>query len=247
MQRNLFGQTNNMMNHVSRVKTGDILFLHNLSTQIIEGPFFAASAGSENIEADAWNGRFPQQVRVEQKGKISKINKNSFDKFGLRYTKDDRFFDFQIPTEIGRKLFEEMGFKIDLVNKKIENYEPLDNTDIDFRLRFAAKYRCEDGHYVRSISETLIDNWLFAHNIVHAYEKKIPGENMMCDFYLRDKNNHDFYIEFWGLENNEKYLKRKKEKLNIYSSRNLKLINIENVNIQNLDDYLGDLFKDFLK
>jgi len=54
---------------------------------------------------------------------------------------------------------------------------------------------------VKSLSETLIDNWFFSHNITHGYEKKIPGENMIFDFYLSSKNNKEFYIEFWGLLN----------------------------------------------
>jgi len=51
---------------------------------------------------------------------------------------------------------------------------------------------------VKSLSETLIDNWFFSHNITHGYEKKIPGD---FDFYLSSKNNKEFYIEFWGLLN----------------------------------------------
>ncbi|HEX2788405.1 MAG TPA: hypothetical protein VHP32_10910 [Ignavibacteria bacterium] len=82
LRRNLFGQTTNMKDYVKQVKKSDILFLHNVQKQIIEGPFFAKSDGMYNIIPDAWEGKFPQQVQVETRGKTSKIKKASFDKFG---------------------------------------------------------------------------------------------------------------------------------------------------------------------
>jgi len=34
------------------------------------------------------------------------------------------------------------------------------------------KYRTEDGHWVRSKAELIIDNWLYRGRIVHAYERR---------------------------------------------------------------------------
>lgn len=251
IERKLVGQTLKMRGFVEDVKVGDIIFLHQtglnipLESQFIEGPFWAVTNGSENIERNAWGGRFPMQVRIEEKGKISRIRQKSFEDFSMNYSIPDRFFEFKIRNEIARKLMEEMGFEVDFEKKEIKDFNTLNDTDIDFRLRFPAKYRCEDGHYVRSISETLIDNWLFSHNIIHGYEKKIPGEFMTCDFYLRNKSNHELFIEFWGLIENEEYKRRKKEKEETYKRKQLKLINVLNENIQNLDDYLGDKLRDF--
>ena len=45
--------------------------------------------------------------------------------------------------------------------------------EADFRLRWQAEYRCEDGHYVRSKNEAIVDNWLYSHSICHAYEKAV--------------------------------------------------------------------------
>ena len=42
----------------------------------------------------------------------------------------------------------------------------------DFREKFKAEYRTNDGHYVRSRAELVIANWLFAEGIAYAYEKK---------------------------------------------------------------------------
>ena len=46
------------------------------------------------------------------------------------------------------------------------------------------------------------------------------------------------YIEYWGLENDEKYLERKKKKLELYKSNELPLIELNDEDIQNLDDVL---------
>lgn len=251
IRRNLAGQKESMRGYVENIHKGDIIFLHKtgqntpINQQFIEGPFWALSEGQYNIEPNAWNGDFPMQVRFESKGKTSKIKQESFEKFSLVYNIPEKFFQFKISNEIGRKLMEELGFEVDFEKREIKDFNTLNDIDIDFRLKYPTIYRCEDGHYVRSISEALIDNWLFSHNIVHGYEKKIPGEFMTCDFYLRNKSNQEIFIEFWGLLNNEEYLRRKREKENIYRQRNLNLINIENENIQNLDDYLGDKLKNF--
>jgi hypothetical protein len=46
------------------------------------------------------------------------------------------------------------------------------------------------------------------------------------------------YIEYWGLENDEKYLARKKQKQEIYKKNELALIELSDEDIQNLDDIL---------
>ncbi len=109
-------------------------------------------------------------------------------------------------------------------------------SNVGFREKFEAKYRTTDGHYVRSRAEMLIDNWLYMSEIVHAYERKLPvEEELYCDFYLPIGK---VYIEYWGLENDERYTERKKVKLDIYSKYGFKLIELEDSDIQNLDDIL---------
>jgi hypothetical protein len=107
---------------------------------------------------------------------------------------------------------------------------------IGFREKFEAKHRSADGHYVRSRAEMLIDNWLYMSEIVHAYERKLPvEEEVYCDFYLPVGK---VYIEFWGLENDQKYIARKREKIKIYEKYGFNLIELDDVDIQNLDDIL---------
>ncbi|MEH7226361.1 glycerol kinase [Bacillus sp. JJ1566] len=110
------------------------------------------------------------------------------------------------------------------------------NTTVEFREKFEAKHRSADGHYVRSRAEMLIDNWLYMSEIVHAYERKLPiEEDVYCDFYLPVGK---VYIEFWGLENDERYKERKKEKIRVYEKYGFNLIELDDNDIKNLDDIL---------
>ena len=104
----------------------------------------------------------------------------------------------------------------------------------DFRMRYPANFRTDDGHYVRSKAELLIDNWLYKNDLAHEYEKEIPNELMMCDFYLPDS---DVYIEFWGGGTLD-YETRKKTKLQSYERLRLRLISLTDVDIQRLESNL---------
>jgi hypothetical protein len=109
----------------------------------------------------------------------------------------------------------------------------------DFRTKFEAKFRSTDGHFVRSKAEMLIDNWLYMAEIVHAYERKLPiEEDVYCDFYIPTGK---VYIEYWGYENEPKYLARKKKKIELYQKYDFKLIELNDEDVQNLDDILPRL------
>ncbi len=110
---------------------------------------------------------------------------------------------------------------------------------VGFREKFEAKHRSADGHFVRSKAEMLIDNWLYMAEIVHAYERKLPiEEDVYSDFYIPTGK---VYIEYWGYENDKKYLARKKEKIDIYNKYGFKLIELQDKDVQNLDDILPRL------
>lgn len=123
-----------------------------------------------------------------------------------------------------------------LKNVLSENLEVKNSDDIDFRNKFKAKYRTKSGHYVRSRAEVIIADWLYTECIAFAYERRLPiEEDAYCDFYIP---KYKIYIEFWGLEENQKYAKRKAEKIEIYKRENFKLIEIDNNTINNIDDIL---------
>ena len=120
-----------------------------------------------------------------------------------------------------------------------EEAKPTTNDTPGFRDKFEAKLRTTDGHYVRSKAEMLIDNWLYMAEIVHAYERKLPiEEEVYCDFYIPTGK---VYIEYWGYENDSKYLHRKAQKQEIYKNYGFKLIELEDKDVQNLDDVLPRL------
>lgn len=118
-----------------------------------------------------------------------------------------------------------------------------ESKEIGFRNIFKAEHRATDGHMVSSKAEMLIDNWLYMEGIVHAYERKLPiEEDMYCDFYIPTGK---IYIEFWGLENDPKYAKRKETKKAIYQKYGFKLIELTDKEVYNPDDFFPRLLLKF--
>lgn len=119
-------------------------------------------------------------------------------------------------------------------------------SDQDYRKKWPAEFRCEDGHYVRSKNEQLLDNWLYNHGICHAYEPlvvdKITRKEYLADFYL--PNAHT-YIEIWGFETPE-YLNRKEIKTKVYRANGLKLLQMTDSDVKVLDDYMRRYLADLL-
>lgn len=112
----------------------------------------------------------------------------------------------------------------------------------DFRKRYPAEYRTKDGHYVRSKAELTIDDSLYLWGIAHAYEKKLPNttEDVYSDFHIPSGNGRPkaVYIEYWGMENDEKYNHRKEKKIEIYKKLGLSLIQLNDADIKNIEDSL---------
>ena len=106
------------------------------------------------------------------------------------------------------------------------------------RSTFKAEFRTADGHFVRSKAEVIIDDFLFQHGLVHAYEKRVPiKEELYSDFFIPTGGGKGVYIEFWGLEDT-KYIDRKKKKLELYKKYNLALISLSEEDVKNIDDLL---------
>lgn len=127
-------------------------------------------------------------------------------------------------------------------DSKIED-RPKKETD-EFRKMHDAKYRTQDGHRVRSRAEAMIDDYLYSNGIVHAYERRLPGieDEVISDFYIPAGK---VFIEFWGMEENAKYLERKKKKLIIYSDNHFNLLEMNDKDIENIDDILPRKLKKF--
>jgi hypothetical protein len=112
----------------------------------------------------------------------------------------------------------------------------------DFRKRYPREYRTKDGHYVRSKAELTIDDSLYLWGIPHAYEKKLPNteQDVYSDFHVPSGKGRQkaVYIEYWGLENDEGYNKRKNRKIEIYNELGLSLIQLNDNDIKNIEDSL---------
>lgn len=74
---------------------------------------------------------------------------------------------------------------------------------------FAKKYIANDGHKCDSLSEKIIDDWMFRRNIKHKRSVPYPGHEQFTADFVVDK----YWIEFFGLSGESKkydFLKRKK-------------------------------------
>ena len=66
LEKRLFGAGKIHEDKVLNVKKGTILFLYNLNSSVLYGPFKAVSDGQKNIEPKMWRGFYPYQVKVKQ-------------------------------------------------------------------------------------------------------------------------------------------------------------------------------------
>ena len=69
-ERLLFGTNRPYAPAAMKARKGDFLFLFNLDSDILYGVFKAASDARMNIQSEAWNGKYPYQVKVQPIGKI---------------------------------------------------------------------------------------------------------------------------------------------------------------------------------
>jgi len=140
----------------------------------------------------------------------------------------------------------ECWLKNNKAKQKLSNGYKISDIEVEeknFRDKFPANIRTDDGHKVRSKAEQIIDNWLYRNGIVHAYERRVPIEEALyCDFFIPIGK---VWIEYWGLED-KKYLKRKELKKQLYKKHDRKLIELTDKDIGNLDDILPMKLQPFL-
>jgi DNA modification methylase len=72
--RMLFATNHVYGENVLKIKKGDLLFLLNVDTDILYGTFLATSDGAKNIVPEAWEGRYPYQVRVSRNGEVHSLS-----------------------------------------------------------------------------------------------------------------------------------------------------------------------------
>lgn len=94
---------------------------------------------------------------------------------------------------------------------------------------------CLDGHQVLCVGEKKIDNWLYLHDIAHAYKRYLPGSELRCSFYLPARK---VYIEFWGFDRSTGSLAEKFEKEAFYKEHGYKLLELHDEDLEHLDEVL---------
>lgn len=123
----------------------------------------------------------------------------------------------------------------------------------DYRKKYTAEHRCNDGHYVRSKNEQIIDNYLYRKKIFHEYEKPVYDKETKKQFALVDfflPYDKGIYIEVFG-KDTKKYTETKEYKETMYTKNKLKLISITIDDINHIEDkldqelleYINDLSK----
>ena len=154
-----------------------------------------------------------------------------------------------LKTKKDSEVKEEVEEQIDNRSVLIQEEQQGSDEILDYRRVYPMTYRCKDGHYVRSKAERIIDDSLFEAQIIHVYEKRVVNEEneeeYYPDFYLPYKGNpfgkeKGIYIEFFGLEENEKYMKTELKKLAYYKSKGFDVIEVRDKNISCIDEYLED-------
>ena len=104
------------------------------------------------------------------------------------------------------------------------------------------QYRTADGHYVKSAEEVIIDNWLYMAAIVHAYGRKLPVEkSIYSSFYIPTEN---VYVEYTGNEE-EQTVRATQQKIDAYKKHKLKLIELNESDLKNLDNALPKKLLDY--
>jgi len=119
---------------------------------------------------------------------------------------------------------------------KAAGYEPNERW---FTQRNSRKLYAKDGHLCKSISEIIIDDWLFENNISHEREKLYPEGKYRCDFIIGN-----FFIEFFGLATaldiDPYYAETIAKKREMCKKYKIPLIEIYENDLYNLDQTLGE-------
>ena len=177
---------------------------------------------NENEQKTTKNSRIPKDENTEKSTKNSRIPKAQNEPKNTPRT----------PQKTSTKKAEP---KSKTTTKTVSKAEPKSKIEAQKEL-----FRTKSGHLVRSKSEVIIADYLYGEEICFAYEKRLPIETeARCDFYVPACSA---YIEYWGVQSDEaerkKYEKRKKEKIALYKKHALNLIEIDDKNIKNLEDFL---------
>ncbi len=117
------------------------------------------------------------------------------------------------------------------------------------RMYKRANAKAIDGHLCDSISELLVDNWLYKNNISHERDVHYPETHHKADWIIK-LEGENIFVEYFGLANDSpRYDRAIKEKKNLCRKYGLKLIAILPQDLypkEFLEENLKNKFKKFL-
>jgi len=134
-------------------------------------------------------------------------------------------------------------------NKAIQTAGFTPNRSHDNRMYKRVHAKAIDGHLCDSVSELLIDNWLYKNNVPHTRDASYPTTHHKADWKILAKNK-EVFAEYFGLANDSsRYDRSIREKETLCKKYNIDLIGIRPKDIypkNHLEANLKNKFKDFL-
>ena len=200
--------------YVNKVQKGDTIFVWQIEERKLFGIWKATKRGCyDEFAFPEAEGKFHAIVSCERTYNLDKgLDEPTLQKLNVSFGTNN-MPSYSVNLCVGKQIEEEL-FRVN--QSTIPDYE----THI-----YPRKFLTEDGHWVRSQGETIIDNWLYRNGLIHAYEHRIQRGKVFkkSDFYLP---YHDLVIEYWGLSGNEKYETSKRDKINFYKSNNIRFLEL---------------------
>lgn len=123
LERKIFGAGKIHEDKVLDVKKGMTVFLYNLSSSVLFGPFKATTNGQKNIEQKIWRGMYPYQIRIKKQGKIKKISEFNKIEDILKLDWKNRLLDSKT-TKILIKILNHTKIDLDIIYKHVEKNKP---------------------------------------------------------------------------------------------------------------------------
>jgi len=113
------------------------------------------------------------------------------------------------------------------------------NRSHDHRMYKRSKTKANDGHLCDSISESIIDNWLYKNKIKHSRNVSYPDTNHLADWGI---DNNKTFIEYFGLaKDSPRYDRSIKEKIKICKKHKIKLIDIYPKDLYKTSNFINKL------
>lgn len=212
---NIVGTSTNLFSEiVNKVQRGDTIFIWQIEERKLFGLWKATQRGYyDEFAFPEAKGKFNAIVKCERAYNLDKgIDEAVLRKLQVHFGKSN-MPAYNVNLQIGKNIEEEL-FKAN------QNTTTVQETNT-----IPGKYLTEDGHWVRSQGETIIDNWLYQNGHIHAYEHRIQRGQVFkkSDFYLP---SHDLVIEYWGLSGNDKYEASKRDKINFYKTNGVNFLEL---------------------